>query len=340
MADIEQPVVAAASMTPFEAGRRVFVIESAETMNDQAANRLLKTLEEPPSFVHLILLSDRLADVMPTIVSRCQQVRFDPAPAELIESRLEGVPPDRARACARLALGDAALARRLAGEEGERLRAAAEGFARGALAGETEGRPWSALLEAARASGTLAGERAAERIEAELELIPAKERKRHEREGLEARRRGERRARTGTLDLGLRLAELWLRDVLCLVQGAPELIFAVDRRAELEQDAAEADAPRLHRGDRAGRRGSPEPRPERLRGAGAGVAGLRHPVARSASGRSGDRPEVRLEPERVEGHEAVELAVFGSVEVGGAGGEHAELAGALGEQPGLLARRG
>ena len=41
--DIDEPVVAAASMTPFESARRVFVIEGAERMNDQAADRLLKT---------------------------------------------------------------------------------------------------------------------------------------------------------------------------------------------------------------------------------------------------------------------------------------------------------
>jgi DNA polymerase-3 subunit delta' len=43
--------------------------------------------------------------------------------------------------------------------------------------------------------------------------------------------------RTQTLDLALRQAELWLRDVLCVCEGAPELLYAVDRRAELEQDA-------------------------------------------------------------------------------------------------------
>jgi uncharacterized membrane protein len=92
------------------------------------------------------------------------------------------------------------------------------------------------LLETSRNAGASAGEVAAERLVGELELLPSKERKRHEREALEARRRGERRARTGTLELGLQLAELWLRDVLCVLEGAPELIFAVDRRAELDQD--------------------------------------------------------------------------------------------------------
>jgi DNA polymerase-3 subunit delta' len=247
VADIEEPVVAAASRTPFESARRVFVIEGAETMNDQAANRMLKTLEEPPAFTHLLLLADRREDVLATIASRCLAVRFDPLPATLIAQQLsaavgDGAPGvdidvDRALACARLALGDAGVASRLASEEGEALRARAEDFVRSALAGATDKRLWLGLLEVAKAAGTAAGERALERMERELELIPSKERKRYEREGAEARRRGERRTRTGTLDLGLRLAELWLRDVLCLREGAPELVYAVDRRAQLEQDA-------------------------------------------------------------------------------------------------------
>jgi DNA polymerase-3 subunit delta' len=237
--DIDEAVVAAASRTPFESARRVFVIEGAETLNDQAANRLLKTLEEPPPYVHLLLLSDRLQDVMGTIVSRCQLVRFDPLPAELIKSSLtaNGVDEPRALAAARLAMGDAALAERLSGEEGATLRASAERLARAALSGDTAERPWLGLLDAAKAAGSEAGERSAEALAGELELLPSKERKKHEREALDARRRGERRARTGTLDLGLRLTELWLRDLLCLAEGADELIYAVDRRAELEADA-------------------------------------------------------------------------------------------------------
>ena len=116
---------------------------------------------------------------------------------------------------------------------------------RSALAGRTGDRPWAGLLEAARLAGAGSGERAQERLRQELELVPSRERKRHEREGLEARRRAERRARTQTLDLALRLAELWLRDMLCLREGAPELVYAVDRRGELEQDAQDRDGARL-----------------------------------------------------------------------------------------------
>ncbi len=138
--DIEEPVVAAATRTPFESARRVFVIEGADTMNDQAANRMLKTLEEPPPFVHLVLLTDRREDVLPTIASRCQAVRFDPLPPARIAERLLATRAQRdelegadledaealvaatthAQACARLALGDARLAARLAARKAGR----------------------------------------------------------------------------------------------------------------------------------------------------------------------------------------------------------------------------
>jgi DNA polymerase-3 subunit delta' len=245
VSDIEEPVVASASRTPFESTRRVFVIESVDAMNDQAANRMLKTLEEPPSFAHLLLLTDRREDVLPTIASRCQHVRFDPLPPGRIAELLQGVEGERAQACARLAFGDARAAARLASDEGASLRASAEGFVRSALAGETGGRPWAALLDAARIAGARSGEEAQERISSELELVPSKDRKRHEREGLDARRRGERRTRTQTLDLALRLSELWLRDLLCVCEGAPELVYAVDRRDQLEQDAQGRDGARL-----------------------------------------------------------------------------------------------
>ncbi len=245
VADIEEPVVAAASRTPFESARRVFVIEAVDTMNDQAANRMLKTLEEPPSFAHLLLLTDRREDVLATIASRCQHVRFDPLPPRRIAEILQGVEGERAQACARLAFGDARTAARLASEEGAALRASAEGFVRAALAGATSELPWVGVLDAARAAGARAGERAQEQLALELELVPAKERRRYEREGLDARRRGERRARTQTLDLALRLAELWLRDLLCVSEGAPELVYAVDRRGELEDDARGLGGARL-----------------------------------------------------------------------------------------------
>jgi DNA polymerase III subunit delta' len=245
VADIEEPVVAAAARTPFESARRVFVIESVEAMNDQSANRMLKTLEEPLDFVHLLLLSDRLDDVLPTIASRCQLVRFDPVPADRIAATLAGVEEQRAQACARLALGDARLAAWLAGEEGERLRQSAEAFVRQAISGASASRAWLALIERAAAAGARASEATAAAAEKDLELLPPRERKRHERELLDSRRRSERRARIRMLDLSLRLAELWLRDLMCVCEGAPELLYAVDRRGEVESDAQGRDGRKL-----------------------------------------------------------------------------------------------
>src|SRR4051794_15832096 len=115
--DIEEPVVGAATRTPFEARRRVFVIEAADTMNDQAANKMLKTLEEPPPFAHLVLLTDKPGNILPTIASRCQLVRFEAATPAQLSERLQtkhGVAPLTADACARLALGDASRALSLA----------------------------------------------------------------------------------------------------------------------------------------------------------------------------------------------------------------------------------
>ncbi len=239
VSDIDEPVVAAASRTPFEAQRRVFVIEAVETLNEQAANRLLKTLEEPPAYAHLVLVSDRKEEVMATIASRCVHVRFDALAAEEIAGGLvtEGCAvQERARACARLALGDAGRARVLASEEGRALREASEGYVRSALAGETGKRRWGDLLAAATVAGASAGEQVDERLAQELELAPSKERKKLEREAQEGRKRVERRARAQALGRGLQLVELWLRDMMCVQEGARELVYAVDRMEELAAD--------------------------------------------------------------------------------------------------------
>jgi DNA polymerase-3 subunit delta' len=239
VADIDGPVIGAASRTPFESARRVFVIERAHTLNDEGANRLLKTLEEPASFVHLILLTDRLVEVLPTIVSRCQLVRFEAPSIAEIAARLEatGVARGTAVACARLALGDGEWADELAGADGAALRAGAERLARDALAGEvSKGRPWTEILTAVRARGESAAAEIESRLSEELELSPRKERKRIETEFAERSRRLRRRAETAALDHALALGALWYRDLMCLAWGAPELVHNVDRVTELAAD--------------------------------------------------------------------------------------------------------
>jgi DNA polymerase-3 subunit delta' len=236
VSDIDEPVVAAAARTPFEARRRVFVIERADTMNDATANRMLKTLEEPPPYVHLILLTDRLAEVLPTIRSRCQLVRFDPPEIEDVAGAIhaEGVAAETALACARLALGDAERARTLAGQRGSVLRGAGERFARAALTGETGSvRPWTELLGAVRAQGDETRAELEGQAAAELELYPRKERKRIENEWEERIRRVRRRVETAALDLGLQVVSLWLRDLACIEWGAAELVAHADRSEAL-----------------------------------------------------------------------------------------------------------
>lgn len=71
-------------MRPFEADRRVFVLDDAQALTDQAANALLKTLEEPPPHAVLILIAQGAGDLLPTIVSRCRVVKLRPLPRETI----------------------------------------------------------------------------------------------------------------------------------------------------------------------------------------------------------------------------------------------------------------
>jgi DNA polymerase III subunit delta' len=245
VSDIDEPVVAAATRTPFESRRRVFVIERVDQMHDNAANRMLKTLEEPPPFAHLLLLTDRPQDVLPTIQSRCQMVRFDAPSPDDLAATLTGTDPLTAQACARLALGDGERARSLAAGDGAKLRTAAEQYARAALRGTSVAEaPHAALLKQAK---KLADVRAGE-VEAaakdELEYLPKKDHKRVEREYSERAKRTFRRAHTGVLDHAVQLTGLWLRDVMCVIEGMPELAHNSDRMDALREDA---DGRSVHR---------------------------------------------------------------------------------------------
>jgi DNA polymerase-3 subunit delta' len=240
VSDIDEPVISAASRTPFESSRRVFVIERADELGDEAANRMLKTLEEPASFVHLILLTDRLGEILPTIRSRCQTVRFEAPSEDQAAAAIEelGLTSETALACVRLALQDVDQARELAGGDGHALRAAAERYARSAISGEmAQARPWTELLSAVRARGEAAATELETMAAAELELTARKDRKRVETEWSERIRRSRRRVQTGALDLGLQVVSLWYADLVCAVYGAGELVRNCDRTAELAADA-------------------------------------------------------------------------------------------------------
>ena len=106
-----------ANFRPFEGAKRVFIVEDADYMNDQAANALLKTLEEPPETSHLILTTTNPMALLATIRSRCQMIRFAPIPASEIEQFLiqqANLPADDARLLARTSQGS--LGRALAAD--------------------------------------------------------------------------------------------------------------------------------------------------------------------------------------------------------------------------------
>jgi DNA polymerase-3 subunit delta' len=77
-----------ANFRPFEGKARVFLIDEADKLNDASANALLKVLEEPPRTSHLILITARPAMLLPTILSRCQMIRFSPLTPDEIQSHL------------------------------------------------------------------------------------------------------------------------------------------------------------------------------------------------------------------------------------------------------------
>ncbi len=96
------------SMTTSDRRTRVTIISQAERMNDEASNVLLKTLEEPSGETLLILTTAKREQILPTIQSRCQVVRFESLSEEEIRDALvqrRGVPADQAAITARLAGG-------------------------------------------------------------------------------------------------------------------------------------------------------------------------------------------------------------------------------------------
>jgi DNA polymerase-3 subunit delta' len=101
--------------TPYEARRRVFILDDAHSMNESSQNALLKSLEEPPPRSHLILVTSKPQRLRQTIRSRCQELRFGPLSREMVTTFLteqQGVPHDEAHLRASLAAGSlgAALA--------------------------------------------------------------------------------------------------------------------------------------------------------------------------------------------------------------------------------------
>lgn len=112
------------SLTPLMAGRKVGIVDGAHEVNEHGQNALLKTLEEPPGRTVLILTASAPSLLLPTVRSRCRQVRLDPLPAALVRRIIEahGTEPGEAEVLASLADGSPGRALALAGPDEQQAR--------------------------------------------------------------------------------------------------------------------------------------------------------------------------------------------------------------------------
>lgn len=110
-------VIDEAYASPFEANRKVIVLFEADRMNEPAANKLLKTLEEPPPRTHFVLVATAADELLETVRSRCQRIDFATLGEPVIHDALvaDGVAEEQARLAARLSGGRLDRARLLTG---------------------------------------------------------------------------------------------------------------------------------------------------------------------------------------------------------------------------------
>jgi DNA polymerase III delta' subunit len=113
-----------AYLKPMVGRKRVFILKDAEKMNDEAANSVLKILEEPPVFTHIVLVTHNPYLILPTIQSRCQKLAFSPVLREDIEKELvsRGKEGEKAKIISLLVKGNLKQALSLDWEEVQTIR--------------------------------------------------------------------------------------------------------------------------------------------------------------------------------------------------------------------------
>ena len=239
-------------MRPFEADRRVYLIFSAHAMNEDAADALLKDLEEPPDYAIVVLVAEELGPLPETILSRCQLVPFRRLSERAVRAEVERRAPELGEA--RRAPWPAWPRAGSTGSSGcstrpPRLGGRRSSTRRARVYLDTDFDP------SAAAAAVLAGarERAAEaRAEMETRLegldLPA-------REAEQQLRRAARGAEREQLLLALEELAAWYRDLVVVGAGAPDAAMHADRMDELREDAT----PARQRGRRARRGADPRP---------------------------------------------------------------------------------
>lgn len=222
-----------ASFKPMRGKWVVNIVERADTLNEESANCILKLLEEPPPYVINILLYRNAANIVPTIRSRCQLIRFEQVNNDVLASRLieeHDVPDEEADFLATYSQGRPGIAIGLIGNtEFEQRRNSVISVAAECVRRD----PWMALAlaESLRSgSGVQASEADSEDDEIEQ---PAQNR------GAGARRK----VRESTME-ALSTLLVWYRDLLAVqIQGSEASIVNVDRRAEVAAQSAAHSGP-------------------------------------------------------------------------------------------------
>lgn len=223
-------------MRPFEADRRVYLLIGADLMNEDAADALLKDLEEPPEYAVLVLVASRPSRLPETIRSRCQAVPFRRLSRPAVEQHLAAARPDldapALAAASRLAAGRLDRAERLFDEESSARRTELLALARSVYGEERfdAGAAAKTVVDAARRAGE-----AAAKADGSEEEGTARERE-------QRARRIARGAEREEILRGLDLLAGWYRDLLAASVGAAGVVLNADRASELEADGAQIPA--------------------------------------------------------------------------------------------------
>jgi DNA polymerase III subunit delta' len=228
-------------MRPFEADRRVYLVLGAHLMNEDAADALLKDLEEPPDYAVVVLVADDLGPLPPTILSRCQLVPFRRLSHRAVKAYLSsrGMAGEQLEALARVAGGRLDRADRLLDGEAGKRRAVLIELARSVYL-KDEFDPGAA----SRRVNELAQQRAAEaRAAAEAEAPPDET----QREGEQRVRRAARGAEREEVLDALDVLSSWYRDLVVVAAGADNAVVNSDRLVELGEDGAPERSPAAER---------------------------------------------------------------------------------------------
>lgn len=210
-----------ASRSPVEAQRKVLVVLDADRMNETAANKLLKTLEEPPERTVMVLVTGSPDDLLPTVRSRCQRVDLDAVSDEVVRDALvrDGIGEAEADLAARLAGGHMARARGLVGPLAPLRAAFAEAPTRLDGAGGTThivAADLEAAVEATVASADARHDQERAAFDADLERLgyTGRDAQRLRKRLEERHKRESRRARVDALVEGVTAIESVYRDAL------------------------------------------------------------------------------------------------------------------------------